>query len=179
LENSSYDPYLGYLAFGGIAPVKTTQHAVTVPVQTSRADIFGNQDFFFYSIIIDSYAFEGSTKLTGSGTQAVVDTGTTLNLIPSAHAKAYNSKFVPPARYDADTDTYFVLCNATVPPFAVEIGGKKFEIDTADNLIPDGTDSDGNEICISGTQSGGDPSDPKTIFVMCVSHFRMQISYFK
>jgi hypothetical protein len=94
-----------------------------------------------------------------------------LNYVPTALAKAYNAKFVPAATYVADEDTYFVNCNATVPSFMVEIGGANFTVDAADNILPAGTDSDGNEVCVSGTQDGGDPSDPNTIFIMCVPYF--------
>jgi hypothetical protein len=159
---------LGYLAFGGIAPVKTTHTAVTVPVQGYAVKSEPINEYIFYSVNIDSYIFDGSTALTGSGKQAVLDTGTTLNYIPDALAKAYNSKFVPPATYNADQDLYYVSCNATAPPFTVQIGGAKFSINPKDNIVPSGKDSDGNDLCTSGTQNGGDPSDPRKFYIMYV-----------
>ncbi|KIM83061.1 hypothetical protein PILCRDRAFT_819851 [Piloderma croceum F 1598] len=158
-ENSSYDTNLGYLAFGGIAPVNTTNISATIPVQGYTLKSGLSNQYLFYTVEIDSYIFNGSAAPTGSGKQAILDTGTTLNYLPNALAKAYNSKFVPPATYVADQDTYFVDCNATVPAFSVNIGGTKFTIDAADNILPAGTDSNGNELCVSGTQNGGDPSD--------------------
>jgi hypothetical protein len=166
-EGSSYDPKLGYLAFGGIAPVKTTNTAVTVPVQRLTDSSDSSRHYFNYALDIDSYVFDGSPVLMGSEKLAILDTGTSFNYLPPAVAKAYNSKFVPPANESGGW--FFVDCNATVPAFAVEIGGMQFTIDAPDNIYPAGTDANGNEFCISGTQNGGDPSDPSTIYTMCVS----------
>ena len=179
-NHSSYDSNLGFLAFGGIAPVKTTKTAITVPVQgfaVKSGPLSG--EYGFYTVNIDSYTFDGSTALTGSGKQAVVDTGTTLNYIPNALAKAYNSKFVPPATYVADDDLYLVNCSATVPAFTVEIGGTKFSIDAKDNILPAGTNPDGNEVCMSGIQNGGDPSDSQATYILYVPHFKIHNSCFK
>lgn len=167
-ENSTYDPNLGYLAFGGIAPVPTTGTAVTVPVQGTTFSTGGPKGYFFYAVDIDSYIFPGSKKLslTGAGKQAILDTGTTLNYVPTAIAKAYNAQFKPAAKFVKDEDTYYVECDATVPSFEVVIGGKTFTIDGKDQISPAGTDSNGKELCISGTQDGGDPSDPDTVYIM-------------
>lgn len=123
--------------------------------------------YHYYTVDIDSFIYDGSATLTGSGKHAVLDTGTTLNYLPTEVAKAYNSKFLPPATYDKDSSTYFVDCHATVPEFQVRIGGKQFKIDGKDQILPAGTDSDGNEVCLSGTQDGGDPSDSTTVFILC------------
>jgi hypothetical protein len=166
-EQSTYDPNLGYVAFGGIAPVKTSSPVVTVPVQAYS--ISSNSSAYrYYTVDIDSYVYNGSTTLTGSGKQAILDTGTTLNLLPNEVAKAYNAKFVPPADYDEDQGAYFVNCNATVPAFQVQIGGQQFKIDGKDQILPVGVDDGGNEICISGTQNGGNPSNTTRVFILCV-----------
>ncbi|KAF7977109.1 hypothetical protein HWV62_4709 [Athelia sp. TMB] len=170
-ENDTYDPNLGYLAFGGIAPVKTTGSAVTVPVQGTTFSPAGTQTgYFFYTVDIDDYIFPGSTAkgldLTGAGKQAILDTGTTLNYVPTKLAKAYNAQFKPAAKFVKDEDTYYVQCNATVPKFDVVIGGKTFTIDAKDQILPSGTNAKGEELCISGTQDGGDPSDPNTTYIM-------------
>jgi hypothetical protein len=174
-DNSPYNPNLGYLAFGGIAPVATTNTAVTVPVQP-LAVTSQSSEYIYYSIDIDSYIFDGSTALTGSGKQAILDTGTTLNYLPTPLVEAYNSQFVPPATHDGNW--YFVDCNATVPEFAVEIGGTKFSINAADNIMPVGADANGTIICASGVQDGGDPSNPDRIYIMCVLQCWEANSYF-
>ncbi|KZP26584.1 acid protease [Athelia psychrophila] len=169
--NATYDPNLGYLAFGGIAPVKTTGSAVTVPVQGSTFLPAGNSTgYFFYTMDIGKYIFPNSTAqglgLTGAGKQAILDAGTTLNYVPTEVAKAYNAQFNPPAEFVADEATYYVACNATVPKFGVVIGGKTFTVDAKDQIIPAGTDATGAEVCLSGTQDGGDPSDPQTTYIL-------------
>lgn len=174
--NSTYDPNLGYLAFGGIAPVATTKTAVTVPVQGYAASS-GATEYFFYTVDIDAYTFNGSSKLTGSGKQAILDTGTTLNYVPTSVAKKYNAKFVPPAKFVKDEDTYYVDCNATVPAFSVTIGGTEFAIDGKDQILPAGTDDDGNVVCISGTQDGGSSSDADNIFIMLVLSSYVLLDY--
>ena len=173
-QNSTYDPNLGYLAFGGIAPVNTTGSAVTVPVQRTNISPAGNQTagYYFYTVDIDEYIFPGSNAtglgLTGAGKQAILDTGTTVNWVPTELAKAYNVQFEPAATYVEDQGYYFVQCNATVPEFDVVIGGKTFTIDSKDQILRWlwSTDESGEELCISGTQDGGDPSDPNTIYLM-------------
>ncbi|KZP11137.1 acid protease [Athelia psychrophila] len=126
--------------------------------------------YFFYTVDIGEYIFPGSTAkglgLTGAGKQAILDTGTTLNYVPTKLAKAYNAQFSPPAKFVADEDTYYVACNATVPAFDVVIGGKTFTVDAKDQILPSGTNAKGEELCISGTQDGGDPSDPETIYIL-------------
>lgn len=172
MENATYDPNLGYLAFGGIAPVKTTGSAVTIPVQQTTSPVASDIDigFFYYSIDIDEYIFPGSTAkglgLTGAGKQAILDTGTNLNYVPTHLAKAYNAQFKPAAKFVEDEGAYYVACNATVPKFVVVIGGKTFTVDAKDQIVPSGTNNKGEEVCISGTQDGGDPSDPNTVYTM-------------
>lgn len=171
MTNSTYNPNLGYLAFGGIAPVETTGSAVTVPIQKATFPTISNvSNYYFYTVDIDEYIFPGSTakglKLTGSGKQAILDTGTTLNYVPTALAKAYNAQFKPAATFVEDEDIYYVACNATTPKFDVVIGGKTFTIDAKDQIMPYGTNEKGEEICISGTQDGGDPSDPSTVYIL-------------
>lgn len=167
-ENSTEDPNLGYLAFGGIAPVDTTNTSITTSIQGYTVSSNSSNVYLWYTVDVDTYSFDGSKPLTGAGKQAILDTGTTLNYVPTNVAKAYNSKFVPKATFNVTEDTYYVSCNATVPAFTVEIAGTNFTIDGKDQILPAGTDDNGNEICISGTQDGGDPSDPNTIYILCV-----------
>ncbi|KAI0344446.1 acid protease [Trametopsis cervina] len=160
--NATFDPNLGYLAFGGIAPVPVTSTAVTVPVQgfATKRNV---TTLFYYTVDIDSYIFTGSTKVNTTGS-AILDTGTTLNYLPSEVAKAYNAKFVPPARFDEDEGLYLVDCNAKVPAFSAVIGGKTFVVDTRDNILPN-PGAEGSFKCISGTQDGGEVADG-SIFIL-------------
>ncbi|KAJ6616971.1 acid protease [Mycena sp. CBHHK59/15] len=158
-DDSSVDPNLGYLAFGGMPPVALDKTAVTVPVQgystTTGAPSNTDTVYFYYTVDVDGYTFPGSTKVATANNNTILDTGTTLNYLPTGVAKAYNARWVPKATYDADQGLYFVGCNATAPAFTVTIGGKKFPIDARDQILPAGTDDAGNAVCISGTQDGG------------------------
>ena len=167
-ENSTEDPNLGYLAFGGIASVNTVNTCVTTPIQGYSVSTSYRKEYLFYTVDVDAYSFNGSKPLSCAGKQAILDTGTTLNYLPSNVAQAYNSKFVPKATFNTTDHTYYVSCNATVPAFTVEIAGTNFTVDGQDQIIPAGTDINGNEVCISGTQDGGDPSNPEVIYILCV-----------
>jgi hypothetical protein len=79
-ENSTYDSPLGYLAFGGIAPVKVTSTAVTVPVQGYHVSSSPTAKYFFYTVDVDAYVFPGSNKLSTNGT-AILDTGRLLFIL--------------------------------------------------------------------------------------------------
>lgn len=98
---------------------------------------------------------------------AILDTGTTLNYVPTDVIELYANKFVPPAVFDDDVGAYVVNCRARVPPFTVTIGGKTFTIDGRDQILPIGTDDSGKEVCILGTMDGG-PNVDGNIFILCV-----------
>jgi hypothetical protein len=161
--NSTLDPHLGFLAFGGVAPVSVTSTSITVPIQGFTVSS-GASEFFFYNIDVDSYTFPGSTKVDTKGSTAILDTGTTLNFLPTPVADAYNAAFQPPAQFDDDSGLFFVNCNATAPPFSAVIGGKSFAVDGRDNIIPS-LDEDGTLVCISGVQDGG-PNEDGNIFIL-------------
>ncbi|KAF7358391.1 Acid protease [Mycena venus] len=170
-KNDPFDPNLGFLAFGGIAPVPVLETEVTVPIQgyaTNSANIsvpsnVSDAQFFWYTIDIDSYTFPGSEIVVTKNNNTFLDSGTTLNLVPTPVAQAYNALFSPPATLNDDL-MYVVDCNATAPPFAVVVGGKSFAIDPRDQIVA-AKDADGNLICLSGTQDEG-PDVPGNSFIL-------------
>ena len=154
-ENSTVDPGLGYLSFGGIAPVKTTKTSVTSPVVGLQASS-GAVGYFFYVVEIEKYIFPGSAKLNTESKTTILDTGTTLNYIPTDAAAAYAAAFVPKAVNSDYWGGYIVECDAKVPEFEVVVGGVTFSVAAADQLLPLGeTNKKGKEICFLGTQDGG------------------------
>ncbi|KAF8322526.1 acid protease [Clavulina sp. PMI_390] len=163
-ESSTYDPNLGYLAFGGVAPVATTAPTVVAPMQGLLSQHYGFQ-YWYYIVDIDKYVFPGSAHLTTASNVTILDTGTTLNYIPTDSAAAYNAAFKPPAKYSDDWGGYVVECDAKVPAFDVVIGGKSFSIDAKDQLLPLGVYEHGKELCYSGTQDGG-PAEDGNIFIL-------------
>ncbi|KAJ7033574.1 acid protease [Mycena alexandri] len=168
-ENDPFDPNLGFLSFGGIAPVPVVNTAVTIPVEgyatTGIPSNGPGSDFFFYTVNVEAYTFPGSNHVVTANNNTILDTGTTLDFVPTPVIEAYAAQFKPKAVLDEDFGLYVVACNATVPPLGVTIGGKTFTIDARDQIIPAGTDDEGNIICITGTQDGG-PDAPENIFIL-------------
>ncbi|KAJ7777209.1 aspartic peptidase domain-containing protein [Mycena metata] len=168
--NTSTDPNLGYLAFGGMPPVALDKTAVTVPIQkysakTGDPSSAAGAEYIYYTIDVESYVFPGSTSVATANNNTIVDSGTTLNYVPDKVAKAYNAKFVPKATLDSDSGLYFVNCNATAPAFSVTLAGKSFPVDARDQILDAGTDDSGNVLCISGTQPGG-ADTAGTVFIL-------------
>jgi hypothetical protein len=169
-ENDTFDPNLGFISFGGIAPVPVTNTEVTLPVQGYDVNFdptnARNKTFFFYTVDVQSYTFPGSSGLITASNNTILDTGTTLNLVPTDVAAAYNAAFDPPAVLDEDEGLFIVNCTAKVPEFLVKLGGKTFSVAAADQLLPlDETDANGNELCATGTQDGG-PDEEGNIFIL-------------
>ncbi|CAK5266876.1 unnamed protein product [Mycena citricolor] len=153
-EHSNAEPHLGYLSFGGIAPVPVTSTNVTVPVQGYAVSPSGSNSspFSYFAVDIQEYVFPQSANVSSSNNNTIIDSGTTLNILPAPVAQAYNA--------DIGTwrnGSYYVPCNATMPPFSVVLAGKSFSIDPRDQVVRAGTDNvTGEDVCLSGTQSGGE-----------------------
>lgn len=69
-----------------------------------------------------------------------------------------NDAFDPPAVYSDDEGAYIVDCDATPPTHGITIGGTTFIINPLDMILYAGTDDDGNDVCITGIDDGGDDS---------------------
>ncbi|KAJ7636636.1 aspartic peptidase domain-containing protein [Roridomyces roridus] len=92
----SLRPHLGCIAFGGIVPVAVTSKSATVPVQRydpQKVDPSSgpNATFLWYALDVDGYTFPGSTAVVTKSNSTMVDSGTTINLLPTAVADAYNA----------------------------------------------------------------------------------------
>ncbi|KAJ3995078.1 aspartic peptidase domain-containing protein [Lentinula boryana] len=164
-ENSSdLDTNLGFIAFGGIAPVEVTDAAVTVPIQGYNAATFTPENgtdvtYFYYAVDVERMSFTGNDVVFGTTNNIILDSGTTLDYVPTDVAEAFAAAFDPPAIKDDDFGVYTVVCSATVPEFTVTIGGVTFTVDPADNLFPLGIqDDEGNDLCASGTFGEGQPN---------------------
>jgi hypothetical protein len=78
-ENDPFDPNLGFLSFGGIAPVPVTNTAVTVPVQgysatTGLPSNAPGSEFFFYTVDVEAYTFPGSNHVVTANNNTILDT---------------------------------------------------------------------------------------------------------
>ncbi|PWY82099.1 acid protease [Aspergillus heteromorphus CBS 117.55] len=146
----------GYLALGGLPPVSYTGDFATTPILVTNIE--GYPDTYdFYTINIDSMTLNGET-LSGAGgdsVQYIVDSGTTLNYVPTSIAEEINAAFSPAATYSEDEGAWIVDCDATAPTHGVTIGGTTFYINALDMILEAGTDENGEAICISGIVDGG------------------------
>lgn len=160
----------GQLAIGGLPPVIFNPIFASSPFQLltmSDADApAAIPQYQFYTITTNGFTYAGSEKTkwslpnfpnpfgpptNPSEVQVIVDSGTTLILLPTGIANAVNALFDPPAVYSDDEGAYLVDCSAKAPEFGVKIGSQTFFINSAD-LILDGGDS----TCITGVDDAGD-----------------------
>ena len=87
----------------------------------------------------------------------VVDSGSTLAALPSAHAEAYASQFSPPAVLNVFTGEYWAACTSKTPQFGVVIGGQTFFLYDEDLLRQDEKldwNGDGIMFCRLGIRNG-------------------------
>ncbi|KAJ7058495.1 acid protease [Mycena amicta] len=180
LEEQENDPFvskLGFFSLGGIVPVPTkAESTVTLPVIGYAPDANGffvpslntsqpHYRLLWYSIIVDGYVFPASQNLTTASNSTFFDSGTTLNLLPSPIAAAYNA---PWAVFNEELGLYVVDCATKSPPaFSVLLAGKEFTIDGRDMVVPqaDLKDASGNVVCISGIQDNG-PVEEGSTFIL-------------
>ncbi|KAJ7620402.1 acid protease [Roridomyces roridus] len=167
-------PHFGYLAFGGIPPVPVTNLSVTLPVQgyslSSRLPTSSSSSstgYFYYTLPIQGFSINSNKTLLGANNNTILDTGTTLSLLPSSAARAFNAAFRPLAQWDLHTQTYYVPCNATAPSLGVKLGGRVFNTDPRDAVVWVGKDEKGHDVCVSGVQdAGGDAEDEGLVFIL-------------
>ncbi|KAJ7616523.1 acid protease [Roridomyces roridus] len=167
--------HFGYLAFGGIPPVPVTNLSVTLPVQgyslssrlPSSSSSSSSTGYFYYTLPIQGFTINSNTTLLGANNNTILDTGTTLSLLPSSAARAFNAAFRPPAQWDLHTQTYYVPCNAIAPSLGVKLGGRVFNTDPRDAVVWVGKDEGGGDVCVSGVQdAGGDAEDEGLVFIL-------------
>ncbi|KAJ5630926.1 acid protease [Penicillium longicatenatum] len=149
----------GYLTLGGLPPIDFNETFTTTDILVTSIEGYSDS-YDFYTINIDSMSINGKA-ISGSGgsdIQYIVDSGTTLNYYPTSVADAVNAAFDPAAVYSDDEGAYVVDCDATAPTHTITIGGTAFTINPLDMILYAGTDDDGNAVCISGIDDGGDDS---------------------
>jgi hypothetical protein len=159
-RDESNTSYGGVLAIGGypnphLPTINATGAFTSTPIELLALydQILETPAYTFYTITADTLSWSAVNGSSGSDTtayQTIVDSGTTLNYIPSAAAASFNSFFSPAATLDPASGLYFVDCNAATPSFGVDIAGGTFLTNPYDLILPNG---DGT--CISGVQDGG------------------------
>ncbi|KAJ7483965.1 acid protease [Mycena galericulata] len=188
------DPHLGVLALGGLpSGVGLTNVRVTVPVQgysvttgtrtrvdnangdsnsNTNADPNTSTSYRYFALPIQSYNFPGHTFPGSGGTDGVtiLDSGTTLSMLPSPVAQAYNKVWGATWKGgvwwvdcgSANPDSSSTSTNRThgrkdglkrerkdrngkrnanpPPPFSVQIANKMFTVDARDLVVYVGAD---------------------------------------
>lgn len=145
----------GYLSLGGTPPVDFVDDFTSTPILITTIDGF-EKTYDFYTIEVDSIEL-GAKSLPGG--KYIVDSGTTLNYLPTNITNAINNAFNPPAVYTESDGAYIVDCKAKPPAVAITIGGTVFHTNPLDMILLAGTDISGKDVCISGIDDGGDNPD--------------------
>lgn len=164
----------GYLALGGLPPVKAGPLFGSTPIR--KLEILNKTSmlthYSFYTIVPDGYIYQGSDRWSGIGSSwwsnlfnwphinttqfpVIVDSGTTLLILPTEMTKDIAGLFDPPAVLIASEGAYFAPCNAVVPEVSVVIGGVPFGIAAADLLLQGQTLPNDTSSCLVGFNDGG------------------------
>ena len=141
----------GIMTIGGIPHLHTpTVNATHGAITTVPILPYPNTTIFTqYYTNVDGFKYSNSSSHAGQG-QYLLDTGTSINVLPKAEAAAINALFHPPATLNTTLGQYTVPCNATAPELGVRIGGQVFPHNQRDLIIPAG---DGGNICFTAIQT--------------------------
>jgi hypothetical protein len=145
----------GYLSLGGTPPVDFVDDFTSTPILITNIAGYA-KSYDFYTIEVDSIEL-GKKSLAGG--KYIVDSGTTLNYLPTNISNAINNAFNPPAVYTESDGAYIVDCKAKAPSVGITIGGTTFHTNPLDMILLAGTDIAGRDVCISGIDDGGDNPD--------------------
>jgi hypothetical protein len=147
----------GALAFGALpaAPIRYSPTFVKAPFQKAwamderakklpcgsvpaslRTTPCKEVDFQAYQITLSGLSVSSQPSFASKKFDAVVDSGTPHITLPSDMAKAFNTGWTPPAKFDRTEDGWLIECTAKPPTFGVNIGGSTFWIDPKDLVIP-------------------------------------------
>ncbi|KAI0429410.1 acid protease [Xylaria sp. FL1042] len=146
----------GMMGLGVLPDVKTSGPFVTAPVEITEAlpvELTGGK-ISEWTLTVQSVVWSAGTILRAIKTdtkrfQAVVDSGNFFNQLPQKIADEINAEFIPPATYEAATDSYIVSCDAVPPSFGVTIAGRTLSQSPDDMIfqLPNGT-------CVSAIKRG-------------------------
>lgn len=145
----SRTPADSFLALGGVPENVKTGEYTTTPLLTWESQK-GGPEYFWYTIQTDQMVWNSSTisQQTARSPKAIVDSGTTLNYLPTQIAEAINNAFVPRAVYDQEVGGYVTACNAVPPAFGIKIGGQMIWTDPTNMILPQVKNRQGK--CLTG-----------------------------
>ncbi|KAK0651932.1 aspartic peptidase domain-containing protein [Cercophora newfieldiana] len=147
-----------FLALGGVPQNIKVGNYTRVPIE-KMAKSFGGSDYFYYALTPETIVWKNSTNQTEQKSrlpQVIVDSGTTLNVLPYDIALSINNHFEPPATYLKSQGGWFVPCNAKPPRLGIQIGGQMFWTDPSSMILPQVMDPD-TGYCATGIGSMDGP----------------------
>lgn len=125
-----------FLALGGVPKDIKTGNYTRVPIEKMPKP-FGGSDYFYYAFTPSSLTWGNSTshRSETSLPQAIVDSGTTLNVFPYEIAHSINKHYQPPASWSLTQGGWFVPCDAVPPSLGIEIAGETFWTDPSSMVL--------------------------------------------
>ncbi|KAL3422706.1 aspartic-type [Phlyctema vagabunda] len=167
----------GYLALGGLPPVKTYGKWARSPIEYVALDYgyyptsLPYPQFEWYTILAEDFLIQRNPTATYGNdqwaplpkpatlprVQIIIDSGTTLDYLPGDMAFLLAAAYQPPAVWDPEMRVFFVACEAIPPRFAIKIAGVIFEVDPRDMI-----NDEGDGTCIT-THLPGNPAYPYVI----------------
>ncbi|KAK0638966.1 aspartic peptidase domain-containing protein [Cercophora newfieldiana] len=146
----------GMLAFGGVAPASGMDTSRVAELDMLIINLNNRREasseFSFYTIIPDGWEYD---QVTNSRKYPyIVDSGTTLNYLPTKIAIAINQAFSPPAVYLWSYGAFFTQCNAIAPRVGVVLDGITFWLNPKDLIYHDWADPE-TSLCMTAIADGG------------------------
>jgi hypothetical protein len=120
------DGYAGELTLGGTDPAHYTGELNYVPLTSAS----------YWQIAVDEIAVGGTAYTNATTNQAIVDSGTSMLVGPTAAIAEIASTLG--AHELSATGEYVVGCNKDLPTIDVTIGGVSYPIDANNLVLPDG-----------------------------------------
>jgi hypothetical protein len=129
----------GYLAIGGIPNIPNDGKWISTPITPYVSNLYA-----FYAINVTGFDITPPTQTKPAATKPtptnyasskqnmIIDSGTSLMYVPDEVATYIAGLFVPPARYNSDTNAFIVSCTALAPRVGIIIGGRTFFISEDD-----------------------------------------------
>lgn len=144
-------PSAGYYNFGFIDPSAYTGNITYVPADSSDG---------YWAWTTSGYAV-GSGDFQNTAFKSIVDTGTSLLLLPSSVVSAYYGK-VNGATYDVTQGAYILPCTGSPPDFSFGVGDDGTTITVPGSYIQYASISSSGQTCFGGIQV--DPGSGFAIF---------------
>lgn len=129
----------GYLGLGELPPVSYDDHWAVAPVEVTEAIPLeltaGVREITFWTLTVEGVSWgpagdalddDAGVSRNATAFQAVVDSGNPMNMFPPELASKINAAFDPAGKFDEETQTYVVECDARPPRVGVTIDGRTF-----------------------------------------------------